>query len=817
MKISLNWLKEYIRFDLTPDEVGVHLTNCGLEVEGIEDFESVKGGLRGLVIGEVLTCEDHPDSDHLHITTVNVGQETPLNIVCGASNVAAGQKVVVACIGATLYSDNDSFTIKKSKIRGVPSEGMICAEDEIGLGNSHEGIMVLDESAEPGTPASQYFNIEKDYVFEIGLTPNRSDAMSHFGVAQELYAVLSQNKIPCTLISPKSYDFIPNAKKNLIDITIENKQDCPRYTGLTFENITVKESPDWLKNRLRSIGIRPINNVVDITQFVMFELGQPLHAFDADFITSNKVIIKNLPEGTPFTTLDGAEIKLSAEDLMICNDSEGMCIAGVYGGQNSGVTEKTKNLFLESAYFNPKSVRKTSKRHHLKTDAAFRYERGCDPENTVLAIRRAANLIQELTGAHITSEIVDLYPNRIEPCKVLLSLNEVNQVAGKEIGKNEISNILLLLGMEVAYAGDDQLMVTIPSNRVDVTRPVDLIEEILRIYGYNNIEIPSQISYQLNMAEGVSKQKMQNIVSTYLINNGFYETMNTSLTKGAYVDKFDFLNKEETVFMLNPLSSELNVMRQTLLFSGLENIIHNFNNRNFNLRLFEFGRTYHKISADTSKDVTERFVEKQQMSLFVTGKNHEDDWNKASSDLDFFYLKNIIYNVLEKMNFPIEELTCSSMEGMPFTDNLVWLYGETPVIKAGRVHPSILKSFDIKKDVYFAEFEQEILYSCYGKKPVEFKAIPIFPAVKRDIALVVDKHITYATLENIAYKYGSKLLKSVSLFDVYEGDKIENGKKSYALNFVLQHHERTLTDEEINKVMNKLINAFEKEVDGKLR
>ena len=820
MRVSFNWIKEYVNFELSPEETAKYLTDCGLEVEGIEQFETVKGGLQGLVIGEVLTCEPHPDSDHLHITTVNVGTDIPLNVVCGAANVARGQKVVVATIGTVLYSENDSFTIKKSKIRGAVSEGMICAEDEIGIGTSHDGIMVLDESAVPGTPASQYFKIESDYILEIGLTPNRSDAISHFGVARDLYAALVTNNVPCSsLIFPQSHDFIPITKADakVIQIDIENKEACPRYTGLTFENVTVKESPEWLKNRLRSIGVRPINNVVDITQYVMFEIGQPLHAFDANFIEGDKVIIKNLPDETPFITLDGNEIKLSKDDLMICNEKAGMCIAGVYGGLHSGVTEKTHSIFLESAYFNPVSVRKTSKRHHLKTDAAFRFERGTDPNITVHAIRRAANLIQELTGAVITSEIIDVYPDKIEPRKIKLSVEELSRFIGKELSKNEITSILMLLGMEVTNVNDDQLLVTVPLNRVDVTRQVDLIEEVLRIYGYNNIEIPDKLSYQLSNTESSPDVKWKRLISTYLVNNGFFEMINNPLTKMSYGEEFNVTYQTECVQLLNPLSRELNSMRQTLLFSGLETIARNINNKNQNLRLFEFGNIYIKNQYPDTEDVMECYYEFPRLTMFVTGKTGEEQWNQSARELDLFNLKNVVEQLLVKLNLPVQEMTCTQSGDDMLIQYLSYLHGIIDLIKVGEVHPKILKAFDIKKPVYYAEFIMEEIYPLCFNQPVLYSEIPLYPAVKRDLALVIDKEITYLQLETIAKKYGSKLLKSVSLFDVYEGDKIAEGKKSYALNFVLQHKEKTLTEEEINKTMNKLIAAFENELGAQLR
>lgn len=816
MKISFNWLKEYIRFDLTPEETCKYLTNCGLEVDGITEFEQIKGGLKGLVIGEVMSCEDHPDSDHLHITTVNIGNDALLSVVCGAPNVAKGQKVVVATVGTVLYSGNDSFTIKQSKIRGAVSEGMICSEVEIGLGTSHEGIMVLDNSAIPGTLAADYFKIEKDYIIEIGLTPNRNDAMSHFGVARDLHAALVIHKIPSTLLTPRCDDFIPNAKKNLINITIENKNDCPRYTGLTFENVKVKDSPDWLKNRLRSIGVRPINNIVDITQFIMFEMGQPLHAFDADFITGNKVIIKNLPEGTPFVTLDGHEIKLNREDLMICNATDGMCIAGVYGGLHSGVTAKTKSIFLESAYFSPKTIRKTSKRHNLKTDASFRYERGCDPEITIFAIRRAAMMFQELANASITSEVMDIYPSPIEPAKIQLSFAEIDMIAGKEIDKNIISTILLLLGMEVHKVGNEKLMVIIPPARLDITSSIDLIEEILRIYGYNHIDILDTVQYKIKN-QSFTENQYKNKLSSFLAHNGFFEVINNTLTKSAYAEKFDFINEKETVKLLNPLSSELDAMRQTLLFSGLENIVYNMNNKNSNLRLFEFGRTYKKVSDNQSENVIERFQENSFLSLFVTGFDSENLWNHKQMPLDSYYLKNVVFNMLKKVNFPVDELTMSVFSDSVFLQGIHFEHKEKIFMKMGEVHPLLLKFFDIKKKIYYAEIDVPQLYHICSLQTVDFKQIPLHPEVKRDLALVIDNNIDYQKLEEIAYKYASKLLKNVSLFDVYEGDKIEKGKKSYALNFVLQHSEKTLTEEEINQTMNKLIKAYEQEVGAVLR
>ena len=821
MKISYKWLKELLKFNLTAEETAAYLTDCGLEVEGIDTFETVKGGLRGLKIGEVLTCEPHPNSDHLHVTTVNVGDPEPLHIVCGAANVAAGQKVVVATIGTVLYNGDESFTIKKSKLRGELSEGMICAEDEIGLGTSHDGIMVLPEEAVPGTPAADYFKVDADTIFEIGLTPNRCDAICHFGVARDLYATLVQHGVPCsTLVRRNAREVQPvSGVHSRVDIIIENQKDCPRYSGALIDDIKVQESPEWLQTKLRSVGIRPINNIVDITQYIMLELGQPMHAFDADKIEGNKVIVKNLPEGTPFVTLDGNEIKLSADDLMICNEKEGMCIAGVYGGLHSGITENTTRLFLESAYFNPVSIRKTAKRHGLKTDASFRYERGCDPSITVYALKRAVELVLELAGGYPVMDVVDRYPNVQEPAQITLYYEDVNQVAGKVIEKQTITKILVLLDMEVKPAGDDKLIVTVPQNKADVTRPIDLIEEILRIYGYNNIEIPTTLTYDMScLHQSDNAYQMQMTISKYLADNGFFEVMNNSLTKAEYAQRFDFLDERETVKLLNPLSSELNAMRQSLLFCGLENVSRNVNNKTADLRLFEFGKTYRlNPQSVVGDDVTVRYQEREMMSLFVTGKLGDDTWEGKSADADFFYLRNMIDNFLLKINFPMEKIQLvTDTEPRMFAQHVSYKIDEATPVHIGVLRADILRYFDLKKPVYYAEIDVAAV-NALRKTAVNYTPINTYPAVRRDLALVVDKDVTYETLEKIGYKYASKLLKQVTLFDVFEGAALGDGKKSYALNFVLQSADRTLTDEEINKTMNKLVAAYEREVGAKLR
>jgi len=817
MKISFNWLKQYINLDLSPEETSVYLTNCGLEVESIEKFETVKGGLLGIVIGEVLTCEEHPDSDHLHVTTVNIGTETPLNIVCGAPNVRKGLKVAVATVGTTLYAGEESFTIKKSKIRGAASEGMICSEKELQLGENHEGIMELSDDAQIGQPAAIYFNIEIDYVFEIGLTPNRSDAISHIGVARDLFAALKQNKIPCSKIPlPFIGDFIPSKRQPPISITIENKTACPRYTGICLENVEIKESPDWLKNRLLSVGVRPLNNVVDITQFVMFETGHPLHAFDSDKIEGRKVILKTLPKDTLFRTLDDKELKLHEEDLMVCNAKKGMCIAGVYGGIDSGIKETTKNVFLESAYFNPVSVRKTAKRHALKTDAAFRFERGCDVTMTVYAVKRAAKLLVELANAVITSEVIDEYPTIIEPIVLPLSVEEVEKIAGKKIDKEMISAILLNLGFENSSISENKLSVTIPLNKHDVTRPIDLIEEVLRIYGFNNIEIPNEIRYFQHSKPEPTLRKLQQNISEYLAHNGFYEMVNNSLSKSEYASIFDFIDEDERVDLVNPLSRELNAMRQTLLFSGLETIAYNLNNKNNNLKLFEFGKSYHLVNKEET-DVLQRYSEKEKLSLFVTGKTHEESWITPPRDLDIFFLKNYLENILHKSGvaFTAQSIYCE--KDTMLVNTFSYFNNDLCIAKLGQVHPKILKYFDIKKPVYYAEVEVTQLLSEYLKHKTLYTPIIAIPTVRRDLALVVDKNVTYQQLEKVAAQFGSRHIKKVSLFDVYEGDKLPEGKKQYALNFVLQHPEKTLTDEEINKIMNKLVAAFERDCGATLR
>ncbi|MDY0015910.1 MAG: phenylalanine--tRNA ligase subunit beta [Bacteroidales bacterium] len=819
MEISYNWLKEYINIDLGVEEISEILTGIGLEIEGIHTFESIKGGLKHVCIGKVITCEKHPNADRLHVTQVDIGQENLLQIVCGATNVAAGQHVVVACVGAALYPmDKEPLTIKKSKIRDVVSEGMICAEDELGISNSHAGIMVLSDCPQIGMPAQQYFNITTDTIFEIGLTPNRSDATSHLGVARDLVAYINTHyheKI--SLNYPEVNDFPINTPKNIIQITIADTVACPRYTGLHIAGVEIEESPEWLKTKLNAIGIRPINNIVDITQFVLFEMGQPLHAFDANNIKGNHVIIRKVAKETPFLSLDGIERKLSENDLMICNEVEPMCIAGVMGGEDSGINEATTDVFLESAYFNPISIRKTSKYHGIKTDASFRFERGCDPNICIYALKRAALLIQKIAGGTI-SGITDIYPSIIKEKEVSLSYKRLNTLIGKEIEKKTVKEILTSLEMKILNETNENISIAIPTNKNDVTREADVIEEFLRIYGYNNIELKQNFSFTPSAIAESPLIALKENVSNYLSNNGFCEIMNNSLTKSEYTH-FDFINKQESISLLNPLSKDLQNMRQTLLFGGLESIINNINRSNFNLRLFEFGSVYRKDCSKTKKNtVIERFPYHNHLALFVSGKQHEDSWQNKANDLDFFYVKNIVLNVLQKNNFNVNKfsLAIGKNEGA-FQQVLTYTINNQTIITIGEVHPTVLKVFGIKQKVYSAEVDCDALINLSERKKIMFKELNKYPEVHRDLALLLDKHVTYEEVEKLAYKTAKPYLKAVNLFDVYEGKNLEEGKKSYAVSFVLSDTNKTLTNDEINAVMDRLITAYEKELQAKLR
>lgn len=809
MKISYGWLKEYINVDLEPTDVAKLLTDTGLEVEGIEQIESVKGGLKGIVIGEVVEKIQHPNADRLSVTKVNIGQEELLQIVCGAPNIDKGQKVAVATIGAVLYSGQESFKIKKGKIRGEASQGMICAEDEIGLGSSHEGIMVLDSNAKVGTEASKYFNLESDFVFEIGLTPNRSDAMSHIGVARDLRAALNQNGDNHSLNIPEIKKHDSNQKENSFSIEIENHDLCPRYAGVCLSNIKVGPSPEWLKKRLESIGLSPVNNVVDITNFVLHETGQPLHAFDLEKINGNKIIVRNLEQNTSFTTLDEVERKLSNEDLIICGrESKPMCLAGVFGGIQSGVSNKTTSIFLESAYFNPVSVRKTSKRHNLNTDASFRFERGVDPNNVVYPVQRAVDLLVEICGAQLSSDIIDIYPKKIEEATLNLSLAKVTKLIGQEIPEDNIYTILKDLDIKVLEKKDDLLAISIPTSRTDVTRQEDVVEEILRIYGYNNIAIPSQVLSSVSSINKPNAEKIQNTISDFLSSNGFNECINNSLTKSSYIDLIEEIDKKEQVILLNPLSQDLNAMRQSMIFGGLENISFNLNRKSSDIKIYEFGKTYSLLEGN-------QFKEDRKLSLFACGNQSIENWNGETSKKDYFWIKKQVEHVLIRLG--IQHFKTENIEISSLIDGFCYKIGRDVIATIGSIHPKVTSHFSIKKEIFYGELNWDLILRSSKNAKTSFKSISKFPSVKRDLALLIDKNIPFSTLENIAKQTEKKYLKEIQLFDVYKGDKLEKGKKSYALSFLLEDQEKTLTDKQIDKVMDNLINAFKQKADAEVR
>jgi len=808
MKISYNWLKQFLKVDWEAEKTGELLTDLGLEVEGIETVESIKGSLAGIVVGKVLTCIQHPNADRLKVTTVDLGNGIPVQIVCGAPNVAAGQTVPVATIGTMLYNDKgEGFKIKKGKIRGEESHGMICAEDELGLGTSHDGIMVLDKTLVAGTNTAEVFNIETDQVFEIGLTPNRADAMSHIGVARDLRAGLMQNDVQIELISPSVSEFHVDDRTLRIDVEVEDAEKAPRYAGVTISGITVKDSPEWIQNKLKAIGLTPINNIVDITNYVLHGLGQPLHAFDASKVKGSKILVKTLPNGTKFTTLDGVERELHEEDLMICNgNEEPMCIAGVFGGLNSGVTENTTSIFLESAYFNPISVRKTAKRHALNTDASFRFERGIDPNSVKYALKRAANLILEVAGGKISSEIADFYPEKIEDFQVFLSYEKMDRLIGTEIPRETVKNILASLDIKFNSVTDGGIGLTIPSYRVDVTREADVIEEILRVYGYNNVEF----SHKLNTSISFSKfdaVKIENVTANQLISQGFNETMANSLTKADYVSLTEMLNEEHNVTMLNPLSSDLGVMRQSLLFSGLESVIYNINRKNSSLKFFEFGKTYHHFESGYS--------EQKHLTLFVSGNRTKESWNTSKKASDFFYLKGVVTTLLQRLG--IHKIKTTPTKNDIFSEGITLSLGKIKLADLGVVKRSILKEFGIKQEVLFADFNWENILKVGGKSKVKVSELSKFQAVKRDFALLLDKKVTFSEIYNLAFQAEKNFLKDVDLFDVYEGDKLEEGKKSYAVSFLIQDEKKTLNDKQIDKIMQKLQQKFEKNVGATLR
>tara|TARA_R100000935_G_C2841727_1_gene171504 strand:- start:1318 stop:3744 length:2427 start_codon:yes stop_codon:yes gene_type:complete len=808
MKISYNWLKQFLKIDWDSNRTAELLTDLGLEVEGISPFESVKGGLRGIVVGEVLTCVKHPNADKLKLTTVNIGLEAPLQIVCGAPNVEAGQKVPVATIGTTLYTaEGEAWVIKKGKIRGEESHGMICAEDELGLGESHDGIMVLPDSLKVGTPCSEVFEVEVDEVFEIGLTPNRADAMSHFGVARDLKAGFKQKDILKELITPPVTNFNIVNRSLKIDVEVSKSELAPRYCGITISNLIVQPSPDWLKNRLRSIGITPKNNVVDATNYVLHELGQPLHAFDAAKIKGNKIVVKTLPKGTKFTTLDGVQRTLNDDDLMICDTEKPLCIAGVLGGQNSGVTESTSSIFLESAFFNPVSVRKTAKRHNINTDASFRFERGIDIDNVEYCLKRAALLIHEIAGGDITSDIVDIYPKKKDDYHVFLTFDKINKLIGQEIPKDTIKSILASLDIKVKNVTESGLGLSIPFYRVDVQREVDVIEEILRVFGYNNVEFKEKLNASIAPTSKFEDYKIQNIIGNFLASKGFIEILANSLTSPAYNKLSEDIREEQTISMLNPLSTDLSVMRQSMLFSGLEAIAHNSNRQMHNLKIFEFGKTYHQYQTQRE--------EKKHLSILVTGNRLEDTWTTPPKKADFFYLKAIVENLLNRLG--LTHLISQPASSDILSEGISLLLANKAMVSIGVVKKSILKEFDIKEEVLYADFDWDYILEAIVNSKIIYKEIPKYPEVTRDYALLVDEQVSFKQIYDIALQTERKFLTNVNLFDVYNGENLPEGKKSYAVSYTLQDENGTLTDKQIDKIMNKLLQRYESELGAELR
>lgn len=816
MKISYNWLKDYVDTSLSPEEVAQILTNTGLEVEGREAFQSVEGGLEGLVIGRVTSCKSHPKADNLSITTVDVGMDRELPIVCGAPNVAEGQKVVVAKPGTKLFMNGKRTELKKTKIRGEVSEGMICAEDEIGLGDDHEGIIVLNDDAPLGGKVKDYFHVEEDTVLEIDLTPNRIDGASHIGVARDLVAYLRQ-KEDIKLKKP-SVDHFKKDDDNLkIDVEIVNREACPRYSGVTLTNVNVEPSPEWLQNRLKAVGLNPINNLVDISNFVLLETGQPLHFFDADKIKDNKVLIQKLSEGTPFISLDEQEIKLSAEDLMICDTEKPMCIAGVLGGTNSGVTEHTKNLFIESAYFDPRHIRNTAKRHALNTDASYRFERGADPNNTVYALKRAALMVKEIAGGSISSEIVDEYPDPIDKAPVDLNFDNLVRLTGMEIPLPVLRTILPALDIEIEEETERGMKLRIPTYRVDVTREVDVIEEILRIYGYNRIETPEKLNATLTYSEGTDREQYTDVISTLLTGKGFTEIMSNSLTKSAYYNDLTTFPENNLVYLHNPLSSDLNSMRQTLLFGGLEAVAHNINHQRPDLKLFEIGNCYSRESANESDDALKGFHEESHLGLFISGQFTGESWIQKQKPADFFHMKGYVENILDKLGFHMRQFKMEELETDIFDQGLRYKLKKHTVAEVGMVHQNILNKLDIEIPVYFGDIYWGKAMELAENNRVEYKEIPKYPHVRRDLALLLNEDIRFKQIEDLAYKTEGKFLKDVSLFDVYQGEKLGENKKSYAVSFILQDEKQTLKEKHIDKIMKKLINTFREQLGAEIR
>jgi len=815
MNISYKWLKEYVDFDLTPQEVCDALTSTGLEVDALEEVQSIKGGLKGLYVGKVLTCEMHPNSDHLHVTTVDLGKGEPSQIVCGAPNVAAGQKVIVADLGCVLYDGDQEFVIKKSKLRGVESNGMICAEDEIGVGTSHDGIIVLPEDAVVGTPAAEYYNLESDWLIEVDITANRADALSHWGVARDLYAWLRRNGYQTSLHRPTVDGFVVDNNDLPIDVVIENQEACRRYACVSITGCEVKESPEWLKTKLTTVGLRPINNIVDITNYIMFAYGQPLHCFDADMVKGHKIVVKTMAEGTPFQTLDGVEHKLSDRDLAICNVEEPMCIAGVFGGKGSGTYETTKNVVLESAYFHPTWIRKSARRHGLSTDASFRFERGIDPNGVIYALKQAALMCKELAGGKVSMEIRDEYPVKMENPQVALQYDYVNTLIGKEIPVETIKDICESLEMKVVSETAEGLKLEVPAYRVDVTRPCDVVEDILRIYGYNNVEIPTQLKGSLVIkGDEDRKHKLQNLVSEQLVGAGFNEILNNSLTKTSYYE-----DRQDVVRIMNPLSSDLGVMRQTLLYGGLESVEHNVKRKNANLKFFEFGNCYFFDSEkENPENPMQAYKEENFMGIWVTGKRVEGSWAHQNENTTYYELAAYVQNILSRIGLKAGATVQKKTENPDFSAGVVIENrGGKKLIEMGILSKKLLKKFDLEQPVYFAELNWTLLMKATKKNEVLFTEVPKFPAVSRDLALLVDEAVEFAQIEQVARQTEKKLLKKVELFDVYEGDKLPAGKKSYAVNFILQDEEKTMGDKQIDAIMQKLIANIKKQLNAELR
>lgn len=813
MKISYNWLRSYINLDISTEETAEILTSIGLEVESQEPFESIPGSLRGLVVGEVLTCAAHPQADKLTLTLVDIGTSEPVPIVCGAPNVAAGQKVIVAPVGCTLHGSEEPVTIRKAKIRGESSEGMICAEDEIGLGKDHSGIIVLDPSVPAGTAVADLFEIESDHIFEIGLTPNRIDSASHFGIARELKAFLGSER-NVTLHKPAAE--LPEKTGNLeISVEIEDPEACIRYSGIALTGIKIEESPQWLKNRILSIGMNPINNVVDITNFVLHETGQPLHAFDADYITGNKVIVKTLPEGTPFVTLDEQERKLNAGDLMICNEQEGMCIAGIFGGLRAGVTQSTSKVFLESACFNPVWIRKTSKRHQIFTDSSFRFERGTDPNATVYALKRAAALICEIAGGKIASDIADVYPKGIGPYPVELKWANLDRLIGIKIDRDEVKKILRSLDIEILQESETSIQLAVATFRIDVRREADVIEEILRIYGYNNVGLTEQVTSTLSYSPHPDPEKLENMISEQLTALGFNEIMANSLSPAAYYDNQDIYPSPSVVKLLNPLSNDLNTLRRTLLFGGLEALSTNMKFKNFDLKFYEFGNTYELLPGN-NRLLAESYHETRFLSLLHTGRKYPEHWSGKGQDTSFFDLKSAAFGILQRLGINTEDLDMEEKADKRFAIGITGKCGKSICIQLGQVHPDLLARHEIGQPVWFAEINWDVILRKVSLN-VKYQELARYPWVRRDLALVVDRHVKYEDIRSLAYLVERKLLKEVNIFDVYTSEKLGSDKKSLAVSFILLDESKTLTDKQIEQVMEKLITAFEKKFGAVLR